>query len=50
MMDTDRKLRFGNQERLRTLKRERGSEVTIFCSHDQKELDAMQARSSSRTG
>ena len=42
MMDTDRTLRFANQERLRELKRGHGSEVTIFCSHDEKELEAMQ--------
>lgn len=44
MMDTDRKLRFHNQDRLRDLKRRKGSEITIFCSHDQRELEAMQAR------
>ena len=45
MMDTDRELRFANQERLRELKRDHGSEVTIFCSHDAKELEALQAKS-----
>lgn len=44
MMEVDRRLRFANQERLRELKRDHGEEVTIFCSHDQKELEAMQAR------
>lgn len=44
MMDTDRTLRFRNQERLRKLKREHGSRISIFCSHDQKELEAMQGR------
>ena len=44
MMDTDRSLRFQNQERLRELKREHGSEITIFCSHDAKELEALQSR------
>lgn len=44
MMDTDRSLRFRNQERLRELKREHGSDISIFCSHDQKELEAMQGR------
>ena len=29
---------------LRDLKRRKGSEITIFCSHDQRELEAMQAR------
>lgn len=42
MMDTDRRLRFTNQDRLRTLKRQQASFVKIFCSHDQKELEAMQ--------
>src|SRR5690606_1956612 len=31
MMEVDRSLRFANQERLRELKRDRGSEITIFC-------------------
>jgi hypothetical protein len=44
-MDTDRGQRFANQERLRGLKREHGREITIFCSHDEKELEAMQVRS-----
>jgi glyoxylase-like metal-dependent hydrolase (beta-lactamase superfamily II) len=42
LMDTDREQRFANQERLRELKRDHGSEITIFCSHDEKELEAMQ--------
>lgn len=45
MMDTDRDLRFAQQQRLRQLKRDHGAKVTIFCSHDQKELDALQGRS-----
>jgi glyoxylase-like metal-dependent hydrolase (beta-lactamase superfamily II) len=45
MMEVDRELRLTNQERLRQLKRQHSSEVTIFCSHDQKELEAMQRRS-----
>ncbi|HEY8592890.1 MAG TPA: MBL fold metallo-hydrolase [Sphingomicrobium sp.] len=44
LMDTDRELRFANQERLRELKRDHGREVTIFCSHDAKELEALQGR------
>jgi glyoxylase-like metal-dependent hydrolase (beta-lactamase superfamily II) len=44
MMEVDRNLRFQNQERLRALKQQNGSQVTIFCSHDQKELEAMQRR------
>jgi glyoxylase-like metal-dependent hydrolase (beta-lactamase superfamily II) len=42
LMDTDREQRFANQHRLRDLKRNRGNEITIFCSHDEKELEAMQ--------
>jgi len=42
MMEVDRELRLGNQHRLRELKRDHGREVTIFCSHDEKELEAMQ--------
>ncbi len=45
MMDTDRKLRFANQQRLRELKRDMASGVTIFCSHDAKELEALQRTS-----
>jgi len=44
LMEVDRKARLANQARLRALKRERGGEVTIFCSHDAKELEALQAR------
>ena len=43
MMEVDRKQRLANQERLRELKRAHGGEVTIFCSHDMKELEALQA-------
>jgi glyoxylase-like metal-dependent hydrolase (beta-lactamase superfamily II) len=42
LMEVDRKQRFTNQERLRELKRSNGGEVTIFCSHDWKELEALQ--------
>jgi glyoxylase-like metal-dependent hydrolase (beta-lactamase superfamily II) len=42
MMDTDRSLRFENQDRLRELKRDHGGEITIFCSHDALELQALQ--------
>jgi glyoxylase-like metal-dependent hydrolase (beta-lactamase superfamily II) len=44
MMEVDRKQRFANQERLRDLKREQAGDVTIFCSHDWKELEALQQR------
>jgi glyoxylase-like metal-dependent hydrolase (beta-lactamase superfamily II) len=42
LMEIDREARLANQERLRQLKRTHGSQVTIFCSHDQLELDALQ--------
>jgi glyoxylase-like metal-dependent hydrolase (beta-lactamase superfamily II) len=48
MMEVDRDRRFANQERLRALKRDKGGEVTIFCSHDEKELEAMQALNPAR--
>ena len=49
LMDTDRTLRFENQERLRELKRDEGSRVTIFCSHDQKELETLQRGSTGQS-
>jgi len=48
LMEVDRELRFANQARLRDLKRAHGRDITIFCSHDEKELEAMQRISSSR--
>ncbi|MET0376617.1 MAG: MBL fold metallo-hydrolase, partial [Rhizorhabdus sp.] len=42
MMEVDREARLGNQQRLRDLKQAHGSEVTIFCSHDELELEALQ--------
>jgi glyoxylase-like metal-dependent hydrolase (beta-lactamase superfamily II) len=42
MMDTHREQRLANQQRLRELKSSHGPEVTIFCSHDAKELEALQ--------
>ena len=44
LMDTNRDQRFANQGRLRDLKREHGGQISIFCSHDEKELEAMQGR------
>ena len=38
----DGKARHRNQERLRELNREHGDQVTLFCSHDAKMLDAAQ--------
>lgn len=46
LMEVDRKARRTNQERLRDLKRNHGGEVTIFCSHDELELRALQAAAS----
>jgi glyoxylase-like metal-dependent hydrolase (beta-lactamase superfamily II) len=43
MMEVDRRARFANQDRLRALKHDHAGEVTIFCSHDEKELEALQA-------
>jgi glyoxylase-like metal-dependent hydrolase (beta-lactamase superfamily II) len=43
LMEVDRKLRFDNQKRLRELKRQKSDQVTIFCSHDELELEAMQS-------
>lgn len=42
LMDTERERRFANQDRLRALKHDADAKVTIFCSHDEKELEAMQ--------
>ena len=41
LMEVDREKRLANQDRLRALKRERGAEVTVFCSHDALEYEAM---------
>jgi glyoxylase-like metal-dependent hydrolase (beta-lactamase superfamily II) len=43
LMEVDRERRLDNQRRLRELKRAQGGAVTIFCSHDRTELDALQA-------
>lgn len=43
MMEVNRERRLKNQDRLRDLKREQGGKVTISCSHDFQELEAMQA-------
>lgn len=39
VMDTHRKLRLHNQERLRELVRLHGDEVTVFCAHDAEEFE-----------
>lgn len=38
-VDTDHRDRVNNQERLRTLRAERGTEIQIFCAHDPMEFD-----------
>ncbi len=47
LMEVDRRSRFANQERLRELKHDELARVRIFCSHDEKELEAMQSLSGS---
>lgn len=44
MMEKDRKARLGNQARLRALRQGHENEVTICCSHDPHEFDAMRAQ------
>jgi glyoxylase-like metal-dependent hydrolase (beta-lactamase superfamily II) len=43
LMETDRQLRLGNQERLRKLSVEHKSEVRVFCAHDVVELERCRA-------
>ena len=45
LMEVDREKRLGNQERLRQLKREQGGRVTVMCSHDALEFEALSAES-----
>lgn len=40
LMEIDRKARFANQQRIRTLSLERKGEVDIFCAHDPVELSS----------
>lgn len=47
MMEVDRKARLLNQDRLRSLSLARSQDVTLFCSHDAVELQALAAKSSS---
>jgi glyoxylase-like metal-dependent hydrolase (beta-lactamase superfamily II) len=42
LLAADRPARLANRDRLLELKRDRGSEVAIFCSHDTGELEAFQ--------
>lgn len=37
----DKKARYANQDRLRSLHAEHGEEITIFCAHDATEYDAL---------
>ncbi|MDH1087761.1 hypothetical protein [Pantoea brenneri] len=41
MMAMDNAARRHNQQRLRELSCQRGGEITFFCSHDARELDAL---------
>lgn len=41
MMEQDRPARLANQDRLRALKRDHGDDVTVFCSHDVSEFEAL---------
>jgi glyoxylase-like metal-dependent hydrolase (beta-lactamase superfamily II) len=42
LVQMDGPTRVANQQRLRELKRDHGSEVTLFCAHDSMELGALQ--------
>ena len=44
MMEVDREQRLSNQARLRDLKRDQGGKLTLFCSHDARELEDLQQR------
>lgn len=44
LMEVDRGKRLANQDRLRDLKRAQSGRLTVFCSHDAVELEALQAR------
>jgi glyoxylase-like metal-dependent hydrolase (beta-lactamase superfamily II) len=43
MMEVDREKRLGNQDRLRRLKRDQAGAVTVMCSHDALEYEALSA-------
>ena len=42
LMEVDRETRFANRNRPRKLKHAEGDRITILCSHDEKELEALQ--------
>lgn len=44
LMEKDRGLRLGNQERLRQLKRDHGAEVQLCCGHDPIEFEQLTGR------
>lgn len=44
MMEKDRAARLGNQQRLRTLRRDHPKEVEVFCSHDTLEFQRLARR------
>jgi glyoxylase-like metal-dependent hydrolase (beta-lactamase superfamily II) len=44
LMEKNRKLRLGNQQRLRELRRRHGSEIRLFCSHDPLEYEQLSGR------
>jgi glyoxylase-like metal-dependent hydrolase (beta-lactamase superfamily II) len=41
LMEKDRRLRLGNQRRLRALRRQHGQEVEVFCAHDPTEFERL---------
>jgi hypothetical protein len=44
LMQVDGTARHRNQERLRSLRADHGSEVTMFCAHEAAEFDALAAK------
>jgi glyoxylase-like metal-dependent hydrolase (beta-lactamase superfamily II) len=44
LMEKNRRLRLGNQQRLRELRRRHGSAVRVFCSHDPLEYEQLSGR------
>jgi glyoxylase-like metal-dependent hydrolase (beta-lactamase superfamily II) len=50
VVQTERRARLDNQERLRTLVRDHGSEVTVFSAHDSTEYHRLEATTSGVAG
>jgi glyoxylase-like metal-dependent hydrolase (beta-lactamase superfamily II) len=50
IMDTDRPARRSNQQRLHDLKRDEGSRVELFCSHDARSFHDLRSRTSAPVG